>query len=191
MTPSAMEARPDVSLARKPAPGVLPTQMPTSIGQNRRTRARNLPPGERLPRIGAEVRHHQQSGRLARRHHQGQEAGRNRRQSHADEALDEAGEQERPERNQENGQRHSEQRCIPSRWRRAYFVRTTSRRPGQAVAEARAVRKRPTCRNCDPIVMGHGASAPSPRAAPRAGGVDFTNSCTDPIQFTRNQRLRR
>ena len=44
MMPSAMEARPEVSLARKPAPGVLPTQMPTSIGQNRRTKARNLPP---------------------------------------------------------------------------------------------------------------------------------------------------
>src|SRR6516165_4939013 len=41
MAPSAMEARPEVSSARKPAPGVLPTQ---SIGQNRRTKARNLPP---------------------------------------------------------------------------------------------------------------------------------------------------
>jgi hypothetical protein len=53
--------------------------------------------GKRLPRIGAEVRHHQQSGRVARRHHQCQQAGRNGRQPHADEPFDESGEQERPE----------------------------------------------------------------------------------------------
>ncbi len=44
MMPSAIVARPEVSWARKPAPGRLPTQMPASIGQNRRSRA-----GSRLP----------------------------------------------------------------------------------------------------------------------------------------------
>src|SRR5580700_942311 len=44
MTPSATEARPEVSLARKPAPGVLPTPMPTNIGQNRRNSARSFRP---------------------------------------------------------------------------------------------------------------------------------------------------
>src|SRR5208283_1239239 len=44
MTPSATEARPEVSLARKPAPGVLPTPMPTSIGQNRRNSTRSFRP---------------------------------------------------------------------------------------------------------------------------------------------------
>jgi hypothetical protein len=94
---------------------------------------------ERLPRIGAEVRHHQQSGRLAWRHHQGQQAGRNGRQPHADEALDETGEQERPQCDQENGRRHSEHCGIPLRRRRARAspmmsgsVRTTSKRAGQA-----------------------------------------------------------
>jgi hypothetical protein len=62
MTPSAMEARPEVSLARKPAPGVLPTQMPTSIGQNRRTKARNLLPV--LPPDARAARKQDQASRL-------------------------------------------------------------------------------------------------------------------------------
>src|SRR3984957_2007070 len=73
--------------------------------------------GERLPDVGAEVRHHQEARRLSRRHYHGEDAGRDRRQAEPDESLHEAGEKGGGKRRERERERQSEQGCIPSkRW---------------------------------------------------------------------------
>ncbi len=109
MTPSAMEARPDVSLARKPAPGVLPTQMPASIGQNRRNKARSFFPASACHTLVKKFGTSSNPAACAGAITSVKQAGRHGRQPHADEALDEAGEQKRSEGDEEKERRHSEQ----------------------------------------------------------------------------------